>query len=180
MSLDIHRGETVGLYGPSGSGKSTLGNILLGLIRPDKGSVERANGHKPFQYFKLYQDPPASFSPFHTLKSSMNDFLALHHQSQERFDELLEKLNLDPSLLDRDPANVSGGELQRCAILRALMLDPAFLFADEPTSRLDPITQKETLDLICMTTRQLNCAMLLVSHDIEILNKSCDRVIRLS
>jgi peptide/nickel transport system ATP-binding protein len=64
--------------------------------------------------------------------------------------------------------------------LRALMLDPAFLFADEPTSRLDPITQKETLDLICMTTRQLNCAMLLVSHDIEILNKSCDRVIRLS
>jgi peptide/nickel transport system ATP-binding protein len=179
MSFDIHRGETVGLYGPSGSGKSTLGNILLGLIRPDKGIVERANGHKPFQYLKLYQDPPASFSPFHTLQSSMNDFLSLHQQSQERFEGLLEKLNLDPSLLNRDTANVSGGELQRCAILRALMLDPVFLFADEPTSRLDPVTQKETLDLICMTTRHLNCGMLLVSHDIEVLNKCCDRIINL-
>lgn len=179
LNLDIHRGEIVGLFGPSGSGKSTLGNILLGLIRPDNGTVERANGYQPFQYLKLYQDPPASFSPFHTLKSSMNDFLALHQQPHERFNALLEKLNLDPSLLARDPSNVSGGELQRCAVLRALMLDPVFLFADEPTSRLDPVTQKETLDLICETTQHINCGLLLVSHDIDILNKSCDRVIRL-
>lgn len=179
MSLHVHRGETVGLCGPSGSGKSTLGNILLGLVRPDGGVVERADGHQAFQYLKLYQDPPAAFSPFHSLQSSMDDFLARHNQSRERFEGLLDKLNLDPSLLSRDTANVSGGELQRCAILRALMLDPVFLFADEPTSRLDPVTQKETLDLICTTTRQLNCGMLLVSHDSEILKKCCDRIIDL-
>jgi len=179
MNLDVHRGEAVGLYGPSGSGKSTLGNILLGLICSDKGKVERAAGYKSFQFLKLYQDPPASFSSFHTLKSSMDDFLTLHDLPQKRFYDLLEKLNLDSSLLARDPGNVSGGELQRCAILRALLLDPVFLFADEPTSRLDPVTQKEILNLICITAQHTNCGMLLVSHDIELLDKSCDRVIDL-
>lgn len=177
--LDIHQGEIVGLYGPSGSGKSTLGDILLGLIPPDEGEVKRSSEFKPYQYLKLYQDPPATFSPYHTLKSSLGDFMALHRLEQDRSDELLEKLNLDHAMLTRTPANISGGELQRLAILRALLLDPIFLFADEPTSRLDPLTQKETMTLMCEIVASRQCSMLLVSHDAYLLEKCCNRVVDL-
>lgn len=180
MNLEIHRGEFVGLYGPSGTGKSTLGNILLELIKPDNGKVHKAPGYKPFQFLKLYQDPQASFSPFHTLLTSMEDILALHSKPRARLEELMTNLNLHPSLLERTPAHISGGELQRFAIVRTLLLDPVFLFADEPTSRLDPVTQKETMDLICSNARRIDCGMLLVSHDHELLRKSCDRVITLN
>jgi peptide/nickel transport system ATP-binding protein len=180
VDLEIHRGEVIGLYGPSGSGKSTLGNILLGLINPDKGNVSRKEGFASYQFLKLYQDPPAAFSPFHSVQSSMDDFLELHQINQGKFEKMLGRLNLDRETLSRDPGNISGGELQRCAILRALLLNPVFLFADEPTSRLDSLTQKETLNLICLTAREINCGVLLVSHDYELLKKSCDRIININ
>lgn len=179
VDLDIQQGEIVGLYGPSGSGKSTFGDILLGLTMPDKGEVKRSSEFKPYQFLKLYQDPPATFSPYHTLKSSLGDLMALHRLEHDRSDELLERLNLDHAMLTRTPANISGGELQRLAILRALLLDPVFLFADEPTSRLDPLTQKETMTLMCEIVASRLCSMLLVSHDIHLLEKCCNRVVDL-
>ncbi len=179
-TLEIHRGEIVGLFGPSGSGKSTLGNIMLGLMKKDSGEVQKTSGFADHQFLKLYQDPPATFSPYHSLESSLNDFLHLHQIDSFRFEDMLSKLNLDHETLLRQPGNISGGELQRCSILRALLLDPVFLFADEPTSRLDPLTQKETVDLICSTTRRTNCGVLLVSHDYELLLKSCDRIVTMN
>lgn len=179
VDLSIAKGEIVGLLGPSGSGKSTLGDILLGLASPDTGKVMRTNGFNSFQFLKLYQDPPASFSPFHTVKSSLEELVALHGLADDRFYELMDKLKLDRSLLERKPAGISGGELQRLAIVRALLLNPVFLFADEPTSRLDPLTQKETMHHLTSAVRDNNCGMLLVSHDINLLEKSCDRVINL-
>lgn len=180
VNLEIHRGELVGLYGPSGSGKSTLGNVLLGIMKPDKGQVQRTSGFASYQFLKLYQDPPATFSPFHSVESSMEDFLDLHQIGRRKYEKMLDRLNLTNEILSRDPGNISGGELQRCAILRVLLLNPVFLFADEPTSRLDPLTQKETLSLICSTAREINCGVLLVSHNYELLAKSCDRIIKLT
>lgn len=180
VNLDILRKEIVGLYGASGSGKSTLGDILLNLVRPDAGEVVRYHKFKPFQYLKLYQDPPASFSPFHSVKSSLGDFMNLHNLEWYLADRLLNKLNLDHSLLGRKPCDISGGELQRLAILRSLLLDPVFLFADEPTSRLDPLTQKDTMTLMCDVVQQKNCSMLLVSHDFDLLESCCDRVMDLN
>lgn len=176
VKISIKRGEVAGIFGPSGCGKSTLGNILLGLVMADRGKVEKKSGFQPFQFLKLYQDPPATFSSFHSLQSSLDDVMQLHHIDHERFDRLLPMLNLDIDLLARKPANISGGELQRLAILRVLLLDPVFIFADEPTSRLDPLTQKETLTILCETAQKTHCGLLLVSHNMDLLKKTCDNI----
>jgi ABC-type dipeptide/oligopeptide/nickel transport system ATPase subunit len=89
----------------------------------------------------------------------------------------MQRLRLNPSLLNRRPGEVSGGELQRFALLRVLLLDPVFLFADEPTSRLDPITQQETIALLGELAREKGCALLIVSHDTALVEKTCDRSI---
>ena len=92
----------------------------------------------------------------------------------------MKKLKRALGLLERKSTEVSGGELQRFAILRALMLDPVFLFADEPTSRLDPITAKEVIDLLVDLSKVQECALLLVSHDPHLIEKRCDKVLHLS
>jgi peptide/nickel transport system ATP-binding protein len=176
VNISIQSGEIAGIFGPSGCGKSTLGNILLGLVMADRGKVEKTSGFQPFQFLKLYQDPPATFSSFHSLQSSLDDLMQLHQIDHGRFDRLLSMLNLNRELLARRPANISGGELQRLAILRVLLLDPVFIFADEPTSRLDPLTQKETLTLLYETAQKIHCGLLLVSHNMDLLKKSCDKV----
>jgi len=114
---------------------------------------------------KLYQDPPAAFPPRTSLRQAMADLVKRHRLDPAEIDRLMARLRLDPILLDRRPDQVSGGELQRFAMLRILMLSPAFIFADEPTSRLDPITQQETLDLLADHAAERNCALLLVTHD---------------
>ncbi len=85
------------------------------------------------------------------------------------------RLGLDEHLLERRPGEISGGELQRFAILRVLLLAPCFLFADEPTSRLDPITQRRTLALLVELARERRCGVMLVSHDPALIERICDR-----
>jgi peptide/nickel transport system ATP-binding protein len=91
----------------------------------------------------------------------------------------MDRLGLDERLLSRRPGEISGGELQRFAILRVLLLEPRFLFADEPTSRLDPITQQGTLALLVELARERHCAMMLVSHDPALIERLCDSRIAL-
>ncbi|MBB3231357.1 ABC transporter ATP-binding protein [Halomonas stenophila] len=180
LSLALSPGEVVGITGPSGCGKSTLGNLLLGLGQPDRGHVERAAGIAPHRFQKLYQDPPAAFAPHWTLGTLLDDLLRRHRLAYDRVPPLLERLRLSPALLSRRPGEVSGGELQRLSLLRVLLLDPVLLFADEPTSRLDPLTQREILPLMTDLARERDCALLLVSHDRELIHHSCDRTIALA
>jgi peptide/nickel transport system ATP-binding protein len=128
---------------------------------------------------KLWQDPPAAFPARITLAEGLDDLLARHRIDPARVAPLLDRLKLAPDLLARRPAAVSGGELQRIALLRALLLDLAFLFADEPTSRLDPVTQALTIRLMVGIGRETGMAMVIVSHDLALLEAICDRVIRL-
>lgn len=179
LSLSLSPGEVVGITGPSGCGKSTLGDMLLGLVKPDRGKICRSNDYSPRRFQKLYQDPPAAFSPYWTMGTLLADLCRLHRIEHRRIPALLKRLELHPDLLGRRPDAISGGELQRFAILRALLLDPVFLFADEPTSRLDPITQQETIALLVELARERHCSLLLVSHDEALIQHSCDRQISL-
>ncbi|GAD00778.1 ABC transporter ATP-binding protein [Agarivorans albus] len=180
IDFTIHTGEVVGVVGDSGCGKSTLGDTLLGLLKPVDGQVNKLkNDAKPYQWLKLYQDPPAAITSSVSLGVLLEDLLKLHKVERERVPDLMNKLNLAPELLARRSTEVSGGELQRFAILRALLLDPVFLFADEPTSRLDPVIAKEVTDLLVDLAKQQGCALLLVSHDPYMIEKRCDTVVRL-
>lgn len=179
QNLSLRPGEIVGITGPSGSGKSSLGDVLLGLLKADAGEVTRLPQVKPVRYQKLYQDPPSAFPQKITLGEAIADLVRLHRLDRTRVQPLMERLRLSPVLLTRLPTEVSGGELQRFALLRVLLLDPVFLFADEPTSRLDLITQQETIELLTELARERNCAVLLVSHDAVLVEKTCDRQVRI-
>ncbi|MEH3087763.1 MAG: ATP-binding cassette domain-containing protein [Xylophilus ampelinus] len=165
VDLDIRAGERVAIAGPSGSGKTTLGNLLLGLLPPDAGRVVRGPGVGRLGLQKLYQDPAAAFAPRATLRQAVDDLARLHRIDPAEPQRLMRRLRLDAALLDRLPGQVSGGELQRFALVRVLLLRPALVFADEPTSRLDPLTQQETMALLVEAAAAQGCALLLVTHE---------------
>lgn len=153
--------------------------MLLGLIAPDQGTVARRASTSPWKFQKLYQDPVASFAPRATLRRLLQDLVRLHGRDWSAVERLQRRMRLGADLLDRRPDQVSGGELQRFALVRVLLLDPVLVFADEPTSRLDPITQQETLELLVESTAERGCALLLVTHDHVIAEKLCSRVVSL-
>jgi len=177
VDLAVHRGERVAVVGFSGSGKTTLGDVLLGLAESDGGSVRRAPNLNKVAFQKLYQDPVASFAPRITLRRALEGVVHRHRLQWSAVDALLAQLRLPAALLDRFPAQVSGGELQRIALLRVLLLRPALVFADEPTSRLDPVMQKETMDLLVQGLGERESALLLVTHDPAIADRVADRVV---
>ncbi|TKD21679.1 ABC transporter ATP-binding protein [Rhodobacter capsulatus] len=178
LDFTLAPGRILGVAGPSGCGKSSLGNALLGLV-PHRGWLWRDPEVPKLGLQKLWQDPPAAFPARLTLGQGLDDLLRLHRIDRDRVAPLLDRLNLAPDLLARRPAAVSGGELQRIALLRALLLEPRFLFADEPTSRLDPVTQALTIRLMVEVARERGMAMVIVSHDRALLDAISDRVIRL-
>lgn len=165
LDVAVHPGERVVLSGPSGSGKTTLGNVLLRLLPPDAGRVGHAEALRGGRLQKLYQDPALAFPARVPLRDSLGDLLRRHRLDPGRLDELMAALRLAPALLTRTPGQVSGGELQRLAIIRSMLLDPALVFADEPTSRLDLITQEETMTCLMEQVDRHGCALVLVTHD---------------
>ena len=173
----IAAGEIVAVAGPSGSGKTTFGNIVLGLTRPDGGRVQRASELAPTAFQKIQQDPGAAFAPRIRLRQSLRDLVQLHGLDWTQLEALLTRMRLAPALLDRLPHQVSGGELQRIALARVLLMQPALIFADEPTSRLDPVTQQDVFALLLEHVRDKRCALLLVTHDSEIVDSvACRRI----
>jgi ABC-type glutathione transport system ATPase component len=179
VNLDISAGSRLSITGPSGAGKSTLGNVLLGLRPPDQGTVERGPAVTPVGLQKLYQDPAAAFPPACTVRVALDDLIRLHGLQWEDALALTGRLRLSAALLDRRPSEISSGELQRFAVVRLLLLKPALIFADEPTSRLDPINQKETYDLLIEAAAAAGTALLVVTHHPDIASAVSDSVLRL-
>lgn len=179
LDLTLRAGERIAVTGPSGSGKSTLGNVLLGLMPADAGTVARPPHLADIHYQKLYQDPVSAFAPRRAIGRALADLCQRHRLDPARIVPLMQRLRLPPVLLERLPGAVSGGELQRFALLRALLLDPVFLFADEPTSRLDPVTQRGVIDLIVEATAERECALMLVTHDPAIASRVADRCVEI-
>ncbi|MFD1744169.1 ABC transporter ATP-binding protein [Rhizobium helianthi] len=179
FNIEVSAGEVVSIVGPSGCGKTTIGNILLGLIKTDAGVVTRDGELSPLRFQKLYQDPPAAFAPHQTIRAGLKDLVRLHGRSWQEVEALCVRLKLQEGLLDRLPPQVSGGELQRFALARALLLRPAFLFADEFTSRLDPVSQQEVMNFLLEIVEETGLAVLMVTHDPELARKVSTRVIDL-
>ncbi|MDW6003546.1 ABC transporter ATP-binding protein [Vibrio mangrovi] len=180
LSFELRAGEVLGISGPSGCGKSTLCQAVLGLREPLAGHVEYLQPLAAGQKLKLYQDPPGAFASHVTLGTLIEDICRQYRIDAKVPESLMQRLHLHPKLLQQSASQVSGGELQRFAILRVLLLQPKLLIADEPTTRLDPSTAQETLSLILDVAREVNCALLLVSHEKSMLEKVCHRVIELS
>ncbi|OWV65518.1 ABC transporter ATP-binding protein [Rhizobium sp. R339] len=179
LDVEIAAGEIVSIFGRSGCGKTTAGNILLGLVKADAGMVERKPGLSPRRFQKLYQDPPAAFAPHQTIRKGLKDLVRLHGKDWAEAEELRRRLRLSEILLDRLPNQISGGELQRFSLLRALLLEPAFLFADEATSRLDPVSQMEVIMLLREVVEETGLAVLMVTHDRDVAHKISARVVEL-
>ncbi|MEH0761209.1 ABC transporter ATP-binding protein [Vibrio sp. 16] len=179
VSLRVDEGEVVGIYGQSGCGKTSLADAVLGLLTPSSGEIVFHQTVGVGQKLKLYQDPPSAFATHVTLNQLLNDLQQIHSFDEAKIAPLMRLLKLDLGLLQRTPRQISGGELQRFAILRALLMKPKLLIADEPTSRLDPITAAETLQLLTSLATERQCSVIIIGHDEEALRKLCDKVINL-
>lgn len=179
VGFEITPGGVFGVTGPSGCGKSSLGDALLGVTSTAQGRITRRRDLAPAAFQKLYQDPVAAFPRKRTIGRSLRDVARLADAPQGPVEHLLDRLDLEPTLLERRPDAVSGGELQRLALLRILLVKPAFIFADEPTSRLDPITQAKVIGILTDTADLEGVAIMLVSHDAALIRNTADEVLAL-
>lgn len=174
IDLAVEPGERVGLAGPSGRGKTTLCKLLAGYERPDGGAVlldgrplDTYRGLCPVQM--IWQHPETAVDPLLKLKDSVSE-------AGPVAEELLEALHIQPGWLERYPTELSGGELQRFCIARALAPGVKYLLCDEITAMLDPITQAQIWGLILAEAERRNLGLLIVSHDSALLERLCTRI----
>lgn len=193
ISLNIHQGEILGLIGQSGSGKTTLTKILLKTIKPDSGRITTEGRDilsfkgETLREFRrsiqvIPQNSETALNPRFKIQKSLTEIFRL--KSKKRFQEIqidflismLEEVGLGEEHLDRYPYQLSGGELQRVMIARAMALEPKLIIADEATSNLDVLSQAQVIHLLLNLTRKNRSTMLFISHDIELVNVICHRV----
>lgn len=194
VDLTIHRGEIVGLSGPSGVGKTTLGNLALGLGVPSEGTISwlgqplemipkhRRRRLRP-DFARLIQDPTTTFPAWLTTGTVLRKLTPCRdrrYAGPGGLRDLIDRLHLDRTVLDRRPGALSGGELQRLAIARMVLVRPAFLVCDEPSSRLDMVVQKQSVDLLVGLCRDLAIGLLFITHETRILDRIADRHVILS
>jgi peptide/nickel transport system ATP-binding protein len=203
VSLDVMRGETLGLVGESGSGKSTIARLLLRLIEPTSGSVlfhDTASSYDllcldPPEMRRLrrrlsivFQDPYAALNPRMSVRQILSEPFAIHHEQpppgseryatnlEARLNELLVEVGLDPSALRRYPHEFSGGQRQRINIARAIALRPELLVLDEPVSALDVSVGAQVINLLRDLQLRYGLTYLFISHSMPLVRYLCHRV----
>jgi peptide/nickel transport system ATP-binding protein len=192
VSFELYPGETFGIVGESGCGKSTTALTLLGLEEPTDGTVEfdgkdvtdLGNGER--REFRrrvqlVLQDPETAFNPRMTIRETVAEPLEIHGltdtgRCRRLVEDALEHVGLGEHDPDTYPHEFSGGEKQRIAIARALVLDPDVIIADEPVSALDGRTKTAVLDLFADLQDQFDLSLCFISHDIDVVERICDRV----
>lgn len=180
LNLTIPTGELVGVIGESGSGKSTLMELILGELEPDEGIID-SNTQR---ILPIFQQASQSFNPRQRLRTALLEPLKYYANADKSFDQivllLMEQLDLDKSLLNRYPDQVSGGQLQRFNVLRTVMLQPDVLICDEITASLDVIAESKLINILKQIHAEQQSTMIIISHDIAVLNQIVDRMMVLN
>jgi oligopeptide/dipeptide ABC transporter ATP-binding protein len=192
VSFKVYKGETVGIVGESGCGKSTTGRSIIRLIEPTEGKVlfegkdisqmskrELRLMRKDFQI--VFQDPFASLDPKmkvgQILEEPMKNYRMYDAKTRKKkVEELMKRVGLSPSYIDRYPHEFSGGQKQRIGIARALSLEPKLIIADEPVSALDVSVQSQVLNLMRELQQQFQLTYLFIAHDLSVVKHLCNRI----
>ena len=194
VSFVIHPGETLGLVGESGSGKSTIGRVLLRLVDSTSGQIlyrgedlGAASGSRMrslrSKLQMIFQDPYASLNPRMRVRDILGEALQVHglakgrQATARRIADLLALVGLPPEHAARYPHEFSGGQRQRIGVARAVSVHPEFIGAEEPLSALDVSIQSQVVNLLCDLRDQLSLTMLFISHDLDVVEYLCDRVV---
>jgi oligopeptide transport system ATP-binding protein len=192
VSLEVRKGETLGLVGESGCGKSTLGRTLIRLYEPTAGQIqfegrnfiqlqgeELRKTRKDIQM--IFQDPYASLDPRMTVGQILSQPFEIHglltaKEREEKVKELLQIVGLKAAHTNRYPHEFSGGQRQRISIARAIALNPRLIIADEPVSALDVSVQAQILNLLKDLQDRLKLTYIFISHDLSVIEHLCDRI----
>ena len=197
VSLDVYRGETLGIVGESGCGKSTFGKTIMCLERPTGGEVHfnyggefkditKFSSKEMFEFRKqvqmVFQDPYSALNPLKKIYTSFEEPLKVHgvrtrQEREARMNEVLRMVNIQPDYLLRYPHEFSGGQRQRLCIARALEVNPRVLICDEPVSALDVSIQAQVLNLMKQIQRKMNLTYLFIAHDLSVVQYMSDRII---
>lgn len=192
VSFDVKRGETLGLVGESGCGKSTTGRAILQLYRPTSGEVifngtdlTKLRGEEMRRMRRkvqmIFQDPYASLNPRMTVGDIIGEPLRVHNlrhgrEVNERVQQLLELVGLNPYFINRYPHEFSGGQRQRIGVARALAVEPDFIVCDEPVSALDVSIQAQVINLLEELQEKLGLTYLFIAHGLAVVKHISDRV----
>ena len=193
ISFKVRKGETLGIVGESGCGKTTLARCIMRVYQPDTGEIDFAgtdiakfNDKQMYPYRKkmamIFQDPFSSLDPRQTAESIVGESLLIHklvktrEEYEQRVDELLRMVDLDPSMKNRVPHEFSGGQRQRLCIARALEVLPEVLICDEPVSALDVSIQAQVLNLMKDIQMEMRLTYLFIAHDLSVVQYMSDRI----
>lgn len=198
VSLDVYRGETLGIVGESGCGKSTLGKAIMMLQKPTEGEIlysYKDEGFQDITQFKgskmlgfrkevqmVFQDPYSALNPLKKIYTSFEDPLKVHgindkNEREAMMDKALKMVNIQPDYLLRYPHEFSGGQRQRLCIARALEVNPKVLICDEPVSALDVSIQAQVLNLMKDIQAELGLTYLFIAHDLSVVQYMSDRIV---
>ena len=192
ISLDIYKGETLGIVGESGCGKSTLGRVVMGIYEATKGTItfegkklDLRRAKDKMEYARkaqiVFQDPYASLNPRMLVGSIIAEGMEIHNmydreKRQERVYELLETVGLNREHANRFPHEFSGGQRQRIGIARALAVEPEFIVCDEPISALDVSIQSQIINLLKDLQKDHGFTYMFIAHDLNIVKYISDRI----
>ena len=193
LNLDLYENEFLGIIGPSGSGKTTLLRLIAGLIVLDKGEIrykgrdlpivgDKRRNLEDFPVQLIFQNAVSSFDAKKTILASFKEALNFSKKDfhEEELEKLMDDFELDRSSLQKLPNELSGGMISRAQIIRARLTEPKVLLADEITSPLDVNLKLKITELLDSYRKKHGMSIILVSHDVELLEHVCDRVISIN